>query len=127
MRASMKACSLSSDVEEEIFHSLQHSYNFLKHASTDFSVENDFSVEYIVMTIYTSIHSYKELFGALPAEMKVFYGIVQSWRVRWWESTPDYEERLQMAHRMGLVDASREQFCEFGRRLLAQAWEQHPS
>jgi hypothetical protein len=85
MRALMKKAAVSSDLSDEVFQSLLHPYNFLKHGSSDFSVENNFSIEHIVMTIYTAIHSYRVLFGDLSTEMTVFYGIVQSWRIHWWE------------------------------------------
>ncbi|WP_157885329.1 hypothetical protein [Neorhizobium galegae] len=62
------------------------------------------------------------LFGNISPEMKVFYGIVQSWRVQWWEGESDFEERLLVAHRFPLVGASRELFCEFGRELLQKTW-----
>lgn len=84
MRALMKMAAVPSDLSDEVFQSLLHPYNFLKPGSSNFSVENDFSVEYIVMTIYTAVHSCRLLFGDLSAEMTVFYGIVQSWRIHWW-------------------------------------------
>jgi hypothetical protein len=126
MRAQMKTAAVPSDLSDELFDSLVHPYNFLKHGSSDFSVENDFSVEYIVMTIYTAIHSYKMLFDDFSAEMTVFYGVVQSWRIHWWEGTPDFEERQQRARKLPLIGASREKVCGFGRHLLQKAWEQVP-
>ncbi|MCM2476760.1 hypothetical protein HGO38_25260 [Rhizobium sp. CG5] len=123
VRAFMKEAGVKGDLQEELFASLQHPYNFLKHSSADFSVENDFSVDYVVMGLYTAIHSYKTLFGNLSPEMKTFYGIAQAWRLRqWWPDDPEFETKLQVAHRMGLVDASREEFCEVGRRTLEAAY-----
>lgn len=86
------------------------------------NVENSFPVDHIVMTIWTAALSSKTLFGNFSPEMWVFNGIVQSWRVHWWEDEPDFEERLQNASRFPLVGVSRQRFCEFGRELLQQAW-----
>lgn len=119
IRAFMKEAGVNGALQEELFASLQHPYNFLKHGSSDFSVENDFSVDYVVMGLYTAIHSYKILFGNLSPEMKTFYGIVQVWRLQqWWPEDPDFETKLQIAHKTGLIDASREEFCEVGRMAL---------
>jgi len=122
VRAMLKEASVDDGLQEELFHSLNHSYNFAKHSSADMSVKNSFPVDHIVMTIWTAVHSYKVLFGNISPEMKVFYGIVQSWRVQWWEGESDFEERLLVAHRFPLVGASRELFCEFGRELLQKTW-----
>jgi hypothetical protein len=93
VRAMLKEANVDDSRQEELFHSLNHSYNFAKHSSADMSVENSFPVDHIVMTIWTAVHSYKVLFGNISSEMKVFYGIVQSWRVQWWEGESDFEER----------------------------------
>lgn len=111
IRAQMKKNEVSTDLSDEVFQNLLHPYNFLKHGSANFGVENNFSVEYIVVTVYTAVHSYWLLFGDLSAEMKVFHGIVQSWRVHWWENTPGYEQMLQIARKLPLVGASRENVC----------------
>lgn len=119
MRAFVKEFGVAADLQEELFSSLQHPYNFLKHSSSDPSIENDFSVDYVVMGLYTAIHSYKILFGNPSPEMRVFYGIVAAWRLReWWPEDPNFQEKLQVAQRMGLVDVNREEFCEVGRRML---------
>lgn len=124
MRALMKEASVAEALQDELFNSLQHPYNFLKHSSSDFSIENDFSVDYIVMGLYTAIHGYKILFGNPTHEMRVFYGLVGAWRLReWWPEDPDFQEKLQAAHRMGLVDASRREFCEIARRMLQIAFD----
>lgn len=124
MRAFLKEASVATELQEELFSSLQHPYNFLKHSSSDASVENDFSVDYIVMGLYTAIHGYKALFGNPSPEMRVFYGIVAAWRLcEWWPEDPNFHEKLQAAHRMGLTSATREQFCEVGRRMLKVAWD----
>lgn len=124
VRALMKTAAVPSDLSDELFHSLLHPYNFLKHSSSNSSIKNNFSVEYIVITIYTAIHSYKLIFDDFSAEMKVFYGIVQSWRINWWEGLPDFEERQQIARKLPLIGASREEVCRFGRDLLQRAWDQ---
>lgn len=127
LRALMEKAAVSSDLSDEVFQSLLHPYNFLKHGSSNFDVENDFSVEYIVITIYTAVHSYRLLFGDLSVEMTVFYDIVQSWRIHWWEGTPGFEEQLQIASKLPLIGVSREKVCDFGRDMLQKAWEQMPS
>ncbi len=127
MRALMKKAAVPTDLSDEVFQSLLHPYNFLKHGSSNFSVENEFCVEYIVMSIYTAVHSYQLLFGDLSAEMTVFYGIVQSWRIHWWEGTPGFEEKMQIASKLPLIGASREKVCDFGRDMLQKAREQMPS
>lgn len=121
IRAFLKGASISPDLEQEAFNSLMHPYNFLKHSSSNFNIENDFCVEYIVMTIYSAIHSYKILFSDLSFEMKVFYGITQAWRAEWWKESPDFAQRQHAAQQFGLIDASRERFSECGRHLLQQA------
>ncbi|TZG31295.1 hypothetical protein [Agrobacterium sp. B1(2019)] len=123
VRAMLKEANVDDKLQEELFHGLNHSYNFAKHSSADMNVENSFPVDHIVMTIWTAVHSYKVLFGKFTPEMSVFYGIVQSWRVQWWEGEPDFAERLMIANQFPLVGASRERFCEFGRKLLQQAWK----
>ena len=100
VRALIKSSALSTDLSKEVFEGLLHPYNFLKHGSSDSNVKNDFSIEFIVMTIYIAIHSYKLLFAELPTEMKVFYGMVQSWRIQWWEGTTDFDEKLQLAQKL---------------------------
>lgn len=127
MRALIKAATVPSDLSDELFQSLLHPYNFLKHGSSDSSVKNDFSVEYIVMTIYTAIHSYKLMFHDLSVEMRVFYSIVQCWRIHWWDGTPDFGERLKVARKFPLIGVSREEMCQFARRMLEKAWEQASS
>lgn len=127
VRAMLKGAGVNDSLQEELFHSLNHSYNFAKHSSADMSVENSFPVDHIVMTIWTAVHSYKVLFDNISPEMRVFYAIVQSWRVQWWEDEPDFDERLQIAHRFPLVGASRQQFSEFGRELLLKAWDAEAS
>ena len=114
----MKENSVRSDLQDELFQSLQHPYNFLKHSSSDLSVINSFSVDYIAMTIYTAIQSYKILFGELQPEMSVFYSMVIAWRTQWWEGAPGHEARQKVAKELPLTGASREQFCKFGRRML---------
>lgn len=124
IRAFMKEHGVEGGLQEELFASLQHPYNFLKHSSSDFTVENDFSVDYIVMGLYAAIHSYKILFGNPSPEMKAFYGITAAWRLReWWPEDPDFDVKLQAAYRAGLVGVSREQFCEIGRRVLQTAYD----
>jgi hypothetical protein len=77
VRALLRTAAVPSDLSEEVFQSLLHPYNFLKHGSSDFTIENDFSIEYIVMAIYSAVHSYGCCLAiSRPA---VFYGIVQSW------------------------------------------------
>lgn len=44
LRTLLKTAAVPSDLSDEIFKSLLHPYNFLKHGSSDFSIENDFSV-----------------------------------------------------------------------------------
>ena len=97
------------------------SYAFPAHAAPDFNVENDFSIEYIVVTIYSAVHSYRLLFDDLSAEMTVFYGIVQSWRIHWWEGTPGFEEKLRIASQLPLKGVSRKEVCDFGRDMLQKA------
>ncbi|MEF2549651.1 hypothetical protein VQ045_21355 [Aurantimonas sp. E1-2-R+4] len=128
VRAFTKEVGVAADLEEELFSSLQHPYNFLKHSSSDFSVENDFSVDYIVMGLYTAIHSYKILFENLSPEMRVFYRMVTAWRLcEWWPEDPHFPEKLQAARQVGLTDVSREEFCEVGRRLLQREWDAEPA
>lgn len=124
VREALKQSGASKELTDELFQSLAQPYNFLKHGSSDFSVENAFPVEQMVMTIYTAINSYKELFKVkLTLEMLVFFGHVQSWCVRWWSDTPDYDERLARAKKIGLIGASRQQFCEFSRQKIQQLGE----
>lgn len=128
IRAFVKDAGVASELQEELFASLQHPYNFLKHSSSEFSVENDFSLDFIVMGLYTAIHSFKILFGNPSPEMRVFYGMVAAWRLReWWPDDPHFQEKLETAYRMGLVDVSRREFCEIGRRLLQIAWDAEPT
>jgi len=121
MRALLKTAGVPSDLSDEVFQGLLHPYNFLKHSSSDFNVENDFSIEYIVVTIYSAVHSYRLLFDDLSAEMTVFYGIVQSWRIHWWEGTPGFEEKLRIASQLPLKGVSRKEVCDFGRDMLQKA------
>ncbi|MGV0910232.1 hypothetical protein [Martelella sp. FOR1707] len=80
------------------------------------------------MGLYTAIHSYKTLFGNPSPEMRVFYGMVAAWRLReWWPEDQHFQEKLQTAHRMGLVDVSREKFCAVGRHMLKIAWDAEPA
>lgn len=123
LKAFMKTAGVENTLSEEVFHALTHPYNFLKHGSSDFEIENDFSVDFIVMTIYSAIHSFKLLFGEQSAEMMVFYSSAQAWRLHWWEGTPGFEEKLAVAERLPVFNASRAKFCEFGRSMLEQAWE----
>lgn len=127
MRELMKKASVPPDLSEEVFQSLLHPYNFLKHSSSDFTIENDSSVEYIVITIYTAVQSYKLLFGDLSAEMSVFYSIVIAWRIHWWEGTPGQEERKKIAIKLPLIGTSRKEVCEFGRSMLQKVLKQTPS
>lgn len=123
MRALMKLSNVPSDLTDELFHSLLHPYNFLKHSSSDFSVENDFSIEYIMITIYSAVHSYKLLFSDLTVEMNVFYSIFQAARINLWVGTAGYEERLLIAKKLPLVDASYKEICKFGRDMILLAKE----
>lgn len=42
----------------------------------------------------------------------MFYGMVAAWRLReWWPEDPHFQEKLQAAQRIGLVDLSREGFA----------------
>lgn len=79
VREMLKSAEVPPDLENEVFAGLQHPYNFLKHSSSDLTVENDFSVDYIVMTVYSAAHSYKLLFEKTTAEIRVFNAIVQAW------------------------------------------------
>lgn len=122
IRALMKEHAVAADLQEELFSSLQHPYNFLKHSSSNPDVENDFSIEYVVMGLYTAVHSYKILFGKPSPEMKVFYGLVAAWRVRqWWPDDPSFQEKLHAAQKLGVLDASRAEFCQIGRRMVEAA------
>ncbi|MBU8542784.1 MULTISPECIES: hypothetical protein [Roseomonadaceae] len=121
LRRLLKIADISPELEGEIFEALLHPYNFLKHSSSDINIENSFSIEYITITIYTAVHSYRRLFGDLSDEMMVFYGIIQSWRIHWWKDAPDFEARMRAAEKFPLIGASRQKMCEFGRRMLQQA------
>jgi hypothetical protein len=124
LRALMKTASITSDLSDEIFQSLLHPYNFLKHSSSDFDVKNDFCIEYIVIMMYSAVHSYRLLFKDISVEMTVFCNIVQAWRIHWWKGKPGYEEKRQIASQLPLIGASREQVCVFGRDMLKIAREQ---
>lgn len=127
VRAMLKDAEVPPDLEHEVFAGLLHSYNFLKHSSSDLTVENDFSVDYIVMTIYGAAHSYKLLFETTTAEMRVFNAIVQAWRPQWWQHDPNLDGKIAVARQMGLLGATRLEFCEIGRRYLKREWDQEGS
>jgi hypothetical protein len=127
LRAFMKTANIPSDLSDEVFQSLLHPYNFLKHGSSDFSVVNDFSIDSIVITIYSAIHSYKLLFTDLSVEMTVFYGIVMSWRIHWWKDTLEFEEMQQKASQLPLIGFSRAEVCKFGRDMLHDARKRMPT
>lgn len=128
MRAFMKEHSVASDLQEELFASLAHPYNFLKHSSADPTVENDFSIDYIVMGLYTACHGFKLLFGEQSVEMGVFYAIAQAWRVReWWPEDPAFELKLNTARKLGLVDLNWQEFCAVGRHMLEVSWRNQES
>ena len=122
MRALLETVAVSPDLSKEVFDSLKHPYNFLKHGSSDAEVENDFSVDFITMTIFNAIHSYRQLFGKLSVEMNLFYVYVQAWRIHWWASTPNFEERLHLAMQLPLINVPREEFCAFVRDKFRQEW-----
>lgn len=127
VREMLKDAEVPTDLEHEVFAGLQHSYNFLKHSSSDLAVENDFSVDYIVMTVYSAAHSYKLLFEATTAEMRVFNAIVQAWRPQWWQHDQNLDGKIAVARQMGLLGATRLEFCEIGRRYLKREWDQEGS
>ncbi|QSZ60586.1 hypothetical protein [Rhizobium sp. ZX09] len=124
VREMLKAAEVPPDLENEAFAGLQHPYNFLKHSSSDLAVGNDFSVDYIVMTIYGAAHSYKLLFETTTTEMRVFNAIVQAWRPQWWSDDPNLDSKIAVARQMGLWGATRHEFCEIGRRYLQREWDQ---
>ncbi|MGO8253585.1 hypothetical protein ACC792_21720 [Rhizobium ruizarguesonis] len=123
VRDMLKEAELPPDLENEVFTGLQHPYNFLKHSSADLAVEYDFSVDYILMTVYGAAHSYKLLFETTTAEMRVFTAIVQAWRPQWWSDDPNLDGKVAVARRMGLLGATRHEFCEIGRRYLQREWD----
>jgi hypothetical protein len=118
LRSRIKTHNVPKELSDELFQSLQHPYNFLKHGSSDFNIENDFSIEQIAMTIFTSISSYKQLFSDASTEMEVFFGIVKLWRIDWWKGTPEFENIQQEARKLRLFGASYEEVCDFGRDML---------
>ncbi|MGV1788361.1 MULTISPECIES: hypothetical protein [Agrobacterium] len=124
VREMLKSAEVPPDLENEVFAGLQHPYNFLKHSSSDLTVENDFSVDYIVMTVYSAAHSYKLLFEKTTAEIRVFNAIVQAWRPHWWSHDPNLGGKITVARQMGLLGATRHEFCEIGRRYLQREWDQ---
>ena len=120
----LKAAEVPPDFENEVFAGLQHPYNFLKHSSSDLTVENDFSVDYIVMTVNGAAHSHKLLFEKSTAEIRVFNAIVHAWRPHWWPHDPNLEGKIEVARQTGLLGATRNEFCEIGRRYLQRDWDQ---
>lgn len=121
MRALMNSAGVSSDKTTDLFQSLLHPYNFLKHSSSDMTVENEFPIDFILITIYNAIHSYKVLFGKLSGEMMVFYGMLQAWRSEWWEGEPGYEDMFEKSRVFALEGASFQLFCARGRDMLDMA------
>lgn len=124
VREMLKAAEVPPDLENEVFAGLQHPYNFLKHSSCDLTVENDFPVDFIVMTVYGAAHSYKLLFEKTTAEIRVFNAIVQAWRPHWWSHDPNLDGKIAVARQMGLLGATRHEFCEIGRGYLQREWDQ---
>lgn len=125
MRAFLKENAVAAELQEELFASLQHPYNFLKHSSADMAIENSFSIDYIVMGLYTACHGYKALFGTMSTEMSVFYGMVGAWRVRhWWPDDPNFQLKLDAAERMGLIDLTWQEFCAKGREVLTRVLQE---
>jgi hypothetical protein len=99
----LKEAEVLPDLENEVFAGLQHPYNFLKHSSFDLTVENDFSVDCVVMTVYGADHSYKLLFKTTTAEIRVSSAIVQAWRPQWWSHDPNLDGKIAVARQMGLL------------------------
>ncbi|MGL4094350.1 hypothetical protein [Agrobacterium cavarae] len=118
LKAMLKRSEIPSDLEDELHHAMQHPFNFLKHSSSDASVTNDFSVEFTFMVIFTSIESYRVLFGTLSEEMTVMWAVITSWRVHWWKGEENFADRLAQAHKIGLVGATRLEAQGHGRDLL---------
>lgn len=124
VRSFMREADVPTPLQDELFASLQHPYNFLKHSSADLEVDNAFPIDHIVMGLYTAIHGYKILFGTLPVEMGTFYSVVMAWKIReWWPEDPTFEMKLDAAHKMGLVGVSWQEFCAVGRRMVEIALE----
>jgi hypothetical protein len=124
LRDQLQKSVLPYDDQKEVFDNLLHPYNFLKHSSSDPDVTNRFSVDYIGITVYMAIHSYKVLFGGVSSEMKVFYGIFQVWKSEFWKDTPNYPSIVALSEPYSLGGASLEKFCEVGQRLLVEAEKQ---
>jgi hypothetical protein len=124
LRDQLQKSVLPDDDQKEVFDNLLHPYNFLKHSSSDPHVTNRFSVDYIGITVYMAIHSYKVLFGDLSSEMKVFCGIFQVWKSDFWIDTPNYRNIAEVSNKLSLRGASFEEFCNFGQRMLLEAERQ---
>lgn len=125
LRAALKKAGVISDEQEELFQTLLHPYNFLKHSSSDKTARNKFDVEVTVLTLYTAIHGYKALFSDFSPEMRVFYGMVMSWRSHWWEGDPDFD--FETASKLKLAGLTRQEFCEVGRNLLQKVQASWPT
>jgi hypothetical protein len=121
LRDLLERVKLPDDEQKEIFDHLLHPYNFAKHSSSDSSITNQFSIDYIATTIYVAIHSYKVLFVDLSPEMKVFYPTFQAWKSEFWKDTANYNHTIQLSKAFPLNGASFEEFCNFGRRMLTAA------
>jgi hypothetical protein len=124
VRDMLKEAELPPDLKNEVFTGLQHPYNFLKYSSSDLAVENDFSVDYILMTVYGAAHSSKLIFRNYDGrDAGVQCHSPGMGRPQWWSDDPNLDGKVAVARQMGLLGATRHEFCEIGRRYLQREWD----